>query len=250
MESLVDNKKSFERSKIIASKDQYLEGPNRRGSELIFAFKVMWQFLRGFRKLHFVGPCITVFGSARFNEDHEYYIQARDIGSRISSLGLSVMTGGGPGIMEAANRGAFESGGRSIGCAIKLPHEQATNPYMHKWVCFDYFFVRKVLLLKYSYAFVVMPGGFGTLDELFETVTLIQTAILNKFPIVVVGTSFFAPIMTMIDDMIIAKTISNDDLRLIKFTDDIDEVINHISLFISDNYRVKKRFKPWRILGE
>lgn len=237
-------------SKIIDSKEQYLEGPNSRGRELWFAVKVMWQFIKGFRKLHFVGPCVTVFGSARFKEDNKYYQHAREIGSRVSKLGLTVMTGGGPGIMEAANRGAFESGGKSVGCAIKLPHEQSTNPYMHNWVFLDYFFVRKVLLLKYSYAFVVMPGGFGTLDELFETVTLIQTAILHNFPIVVVGTTFFKPIRDMINDMIIAGTISEEDLKLIKFTDDTDEVIDHIRRYISSNYKVRERVGPWWVFGE
>jgi uncharacterized protein (TIGR00730 family) len=160
------------------------------------------------------------------------------------------MTGGGPGIMEAANRGAFEKGGYSVGCAIKLPKEQITNPYMHKWVSFDYFFIRKVMLLKYSYAFVVFPGGFGTMDELFETVTLIQTAIFQHFPVVVVGMSYFTPIITMINDMSLAGTISKSDISLIKFTDDCEEVIEHISQFISTNYKVRPKISPWWLLGE
>ena len=147
----------------------YLDGPKSRGFELSFAFRVFWQFIRGFRKLHFIGPCITVFGSARFKEDHKFYIAAREFGKRISELGFVTMTGGGPGIMEAANRGAFENGGISVGCNVQLPFEQHPNPYMNKWITFEHFFVRKVLLIKYSYAFIIMPGGFGTMDEFFET---------------------------------------------------------------------------------
>lgn len=147
----------------------WLDGPQPRQFELLLAFRVFWEFLRGFRGLHFSGPCITVFGSARFPAGHRYYEAARRMGGRLAQeLGLSVMTGGGPGIMEAANRGAKEAGGRSIGCNIVLPHEQAHNPWLDKFVTIRYFFVRKVLLVKYSYAFVIFPGGFGTMDELFK----------------------------------------------------------------------------------
>src|ERR1700733_6152523 len=162
--------------KIISSKEPvYLEGPKSRGYELLFAFRVFRQFIKGFRTLHFVGPCITVFGSARFTENDAYYIRAREFGKRIAGLGFTTLTGGGPGIMEAANRGAFENGGMSVGCNIKLPFEQKANKYLHKCVTFDYFFVRKALLIKYSYAFVCMPGGFGTMDEYFDILTLVQT---------------------------------------------------------------------------
>ena len=150
----------------------YLDGPKSRGFELSFAFRVFWQFIRGFRKLHFIGPCITVFGSARFKEDHIYYKAAVEFGKRIADMGFTTLTGGGPGVMEAANRGAFENGGQSIGCNIQLPFEQKPNPYVHKSVTFEHFFVRKVLLTKYSYAFIILPGGFGTMDELFEILTL------------------------------------------------------------------------------
>src|SRR5689334_13737393 len=144
---------------IIPPKEHvYLEGPKSRGYELKFAWKVFWQFIKGFRTLHFVGPCVTVFGSARFKEDHIYYKQARSLGKRIAELGLTTMTGGGPGIMEAANRGAFESGGVSVGCNIQLPFEQQPNPYTNRSITFEYFFLRKVMLIKYSYAFVIMPG--------------------------------------------------------------------------------------------
>lgn len=228
----------------------FLDGPKSRFKELVFTLKVVMQFISGFRKLHFVGPCITVFGSARFKEDHIYYVKARQLGARISQIGMTVMTGGGPGIMEAANRGAYESGGNSVGCAINLPMEQVPNAYMHKCAFFDYFFIRKVLMLKYSYAFVVMPGGFGTLDELFETVTLIQTAIINNFPIVVYGEEFYDQLKSMIQNMIIEGTISETDLDLLKFSDDVDEIVNHITSFISDNYKVKHKMSPMKWLGE
>ncbi|MFZ1751686.1 MAG: TIGR00730 family Rossman fold protein [Saprospiraceae bacterium] len=234
--------------RLIHADSQFLSGPNSRGRELLFVVKVFFQFINGFRKLHFTGPCITVFGSARFSEDHQEYKTARSLGNQLSELGFAVMTGGGPGIMEAANRGAFENGGQSIGCTIKLPKEQSSNPYMTKVVDFDYFFVRKVLLTKYSYGFVVMPGGFGTLDELFETVTLIQTGILHHFPIVIMGTSYFQDIKEMIDKMIVEKTISPNDIHLIKFTDDIKEATDHISEYINKNYKVK--YKASWILGE
>lgn len=211
----------------------------------------MWQLLKGFRKLHFVGPCITVFGSARFKEDHEYYIQSKEIGRLISEAGFAVMTGGGPGIMEAANRGAYENGGASIGCAIKLPREQVVNPYMNRYVCLDYFFVRKVLMLKYSYAFIVMPGGYGTLDELFETLTLIQTAIIENFPVVVIGVEYYAPIADMLDSFNQYETISPEDKNLILFTDDNQEAMDHIAKYIEVNYKIKsKKHKPFWWLGE
>jgi uncharacterized protein (TIGR00730 family) len=234
--------------KVINANEQFLSGPNSRGKEFLFIFKVFFQFFRGFRNLHFVGPCITVFGSARFKEDNIYYKQAYQAGKSLAELGLSVMTGGGPGIMEAANRGAFEAGGESIGCTIKLPKEQHNNPYMTKFVRFDYFFIRKVLLTKYSYGFIVMPGGFGTLDELFETLTLIQTRTLHNFPVVVMGTDYYRDVIELLPKMIQDKTISPDDLHLIKFTDDVDEAIDHIRTYIDKNYKV--RYKASWILGE
>lgn len=237
------------KEKIIIHPDtQFLSGPNSRGKEFLFLIRVFFQFLNGFRKLHFVGPCITVFGSARFKEDNIHYQNAREMGKRLSEMGFAVMTGGGPGIMEAANRGAFEVGGVSIGCNIQLPHEQSTNPYVTREVKFKYFFVRKVLLIKYSYAFVVMPGGFGTLDELFETITLIQTGILNNFPVVLVGKEFYKDIQEMVDKMIAEGTISPHDTNLLFFTDDIQEATAYIRQFIRDNYKIKRK-ASW-LLGE
>jgi uncharacterized protein (TIGR00730 family) len=228
----------------------YLDGPNSRGKELQFAFKSFIQFIKGFRTLHFVGPCISVFGSARINSNVPMYRAAEEFGKRISAIGFTVMTGGGPGIMEAANKGAYENGGASCGCTIKLPHEQKSNQYLHREISFDYFFVRKVLLVKYSYAFIVLPGGFGTLDELFETLTLIQTGILHHFPVVVHGKEYYGRLMEMIQTMIEAKTINEKDMDLILFSDDIDEAMNHIQKYIDSNYKIKAKPKPWWIFGE
>src|SRR5688572_2460456 len=147
---------------------KFLQGPQTRGFELWSAVKVFREMVCGFRKLHFVGPCVTVFGSARFDEHHPYYAMARTVGRYLAESGFTVMTGGGPGVMEAANRGAKDAGGRSLGCNIVLPQEQKPNPYVDTWIDFEHFFVRKLMLIKYSYAFICMPGGFGTLDELFE----------------------------------------------------------------------------------
>ena len=223
---------------------QYLEGPKSRSRELWFALRVMIQFLKGFRKLHLAGPCITVFCSARFEDGHPYYEKAETVGKAIVEMGFTVMTGGGPGIMEAANKGAYESGGRSIGCNIKLPFEQEPNPYMHKWITMDHFFVRKVLLLKYSYAFVVMPGGWGTMDELFETLTLVQTGIIDNFPVVLIGTDYYRPLMDYLQFMVEQQTISNSDLRFVKLTDSVEEAMDHIRQFVVDNYEIKKRWRP------
>lgn len=230
---------------IPAEKFVYLDGPKPRINEFFFAWNVFRQMIKGFRTLHFLGPCITVFGSARFREGDRYYEAARAFGKRIAGLGFTTMTGGGPGIMEAANRGAFENGGQSVGCNIKLPFEQHPNPYMQKWITFDYFFVRKVLLVKYSYAFIIMPGGFGTMDELFETITLAQTDVINDFPIVLYGKEYFAPLMQAIDTMVEKGTISPADKQLILLTDDIDEAIQYIQTYISANFKVKPRKRLW-----
>lgn len=207
---------------------RFLEGPQSRVQELWFTLEVLWEFIRGFRALHFVGSCVTVFGSARFKEGHEHYESARKLSGEIAKLGFTIMTGGGPGIMEAANRGAREVGGRSVGCNIELPHEQSHNPYLDKWVTIKYFFIRKVLLVKYSYAFVIMPGGFGTLDEYFETLTLIQTGKISQFPIVVFGKEFHKDMLEHIDQMLKKGTISPDDMKLFLVTDSIEEAVQYI----------------------
>lgn len=234
------------------SEAEFLEGPRSRWKELKFLFKVMREFVYGFRKLHFTGPCITVFGSARFDENHKYYIEARRIGQEIAKLGFTIITGGGPGIMEAANRGAKDAGGRSIGCNIILPHEQHPNKYLDKWVDFDLFFVRKTLLSKYSYGFVVMPGGYGTLDEFFEALTLIQTGKFQKFPIVLMGKEYHADLIKHLERLSVEKTIDPVDLRLFLVTDSVEEAIAHIAKYAIEGFGLKKtkKMNPWKFLWE
>ncbi len=199
----------------------FLSGPRSRLSEARRVLRIGAEFIRGFRKLHFLGPCVTVFGSARFGEDHPSYLLARRMGREIAQAGLVTMTGGGPGVMEGANRGAKEAGGLSIGCNIQLPHEQAPNPYLDQFVDFRYFFVRKVMLVKYSSAFLVLPGGFGTMDELFEAVTLVQTGKIASFPIVLMGTAYWQPLLDFLRDTLGREgTISPGDLDLLTVTDD------------------------------
>ncbi|HYM14515.1 MAG TPA: TIGR00730 family Rossman fold protein [Dehalococcoidia bacterium] len=205
---------------------QFLEGPQSRGFELWRAVKIFLELMRGFRALHFAGPCVTVFGSARFTEEHRYYQTARDVGARLAQAGFTVMTGGGPGIMEAANRGAKEAGGRSIGCNIELPREQQPNRYLDVMVSFRHFFVRKVMLVKYSYAFISMPGGFGTLDETFEAATLIQTAKIRDFPIVLIGSDYWRPLLDLLRDPLLANgAISEGDLGIIRVTDSPEDAV-------------------------
>ncbi len=232
---------------------RFLEGPRTRGFELLRTLRICAEFIKGFRKLHFVGPCVTVFGSARFAEDHRYYALARDVAGRITHLGFTIMTGGGPGIMEAANRGAREAGGRSIGCNITLPHEQDPNPYLDRFIEFRYFFVRKVMLVKYSYAFVVMPGGFGTMDELFEAITLIQTGKIEDFPIILMGTDYWNPVLRyMREVMVPLGTISPSDVDLLHVTDSPAAAVERIAETLQRNFgfiwRARKRGRWW--LGE
>jgi uncharacterized protein (TIGR00730 family) len=230
--------------RIIPAKEQvYLEGPKSRTYELRFVCKVFLEFIKGFRTLHFAGPCITVFGSARFKENHPYYKVAMEFGKRIAALGFTVMTGGGPGIMEAANRGAYESGGTSVGCNIVLPHEQKENPYLTKTITFDHFFVRKTMLVKYSYAFIIMPGGFGTMDEFFEILTLIQTKVVTQFPVVLYGESYYKGLIKQLEFMAKQGTLAEEDLKLVILTNNIDDAMQHISKYISTNYVIKPRRK-------
>jgi uncharacterized protein (TIGR00730 family) len=208
-------------------------------------------FIAGFRVLHFVGPCVTVFGSARFGEDHEYYALGRDVGRRLAQLGFTVMTGGGPGLMEAANRGAMEAGGRSVGCNIVLPVEQRPNRFLDRWVTCRYFFVRKVLLFKYSYAFVALPGGIGTLDELFEALTLIQTRKIENFPVVLIGRDYWQPIVDAFKALIAAGAVSEPDLQLLLVTDDLGAAMRYIERHAVQAFGLRRgarRPSPW--LGE
>ncbi len=235
--------------KIIPPKKAvYLEGPKSRSYELGFAFRVFWQFLKGFRSLHFAGPCITVFGSARFKEDHIYYKAAVEFGKRIADMGFTTLTGGGPGVMEAANRGAFENGGQSIGCNIQLPFEQKPNPYVHKSVTFEHFFVRKVLLTKYSYAFIILPGGFGTMDELFEILTLVQTKMVHNFPVVLYGKEYYHELWEYFEHMADKGAINREDLSLLLVTNDVEEAMQHIGTYIQTNYKVMPRKRYWWLL--
>lgn len=229
---------------------QFLQGPQSRGFELGKAFRIFFETLRGFRALHFVGPCVTVFGSARFTEVHPYYQMARAIGGELAKAGFTVMTGGGPGIMEAANRGAKDVGGRSVGCNIELPLEQKHNAYLDHWVTFRYFFIRKLMLVKYSYAFVAMPGGFGTLDELFEVATLIQTGKVKNFPVVLMGKDYWQPMIDFLKKTMVGeKTIDPIDADRILLTDSADEAVEAIRTTAMKEfgltYGAKARMRKW-----
>ena len=232
--------------KIDKSEIEFLEGRQSRFRELYFTLKVVWEFVKGFRSLHFVGPCITIFGSARLREGDPDYERTREISGRIAKLGFTIMTGGGPGIMEAANRGAREVGGRTVGVNIELPFEQQPNPYLDRSIDIRYFFVRKVLMLKYSYGFVIMPGGYGTLDEFFETMTLIQTKKIDKFPVVVMNQAYHTRLMEYIDTMIERGTLSSDDKKLFLYTDSIDEAVEYLHRNTVDPFQLKKESKLWR----
>ena len=224
----------------------FLEGPQTRMSEFWRVLRITKEFFMGFRTLHFVGPCVSVFGSARFQEEHPYYALARQMGAHLSQMGFTVMTGGGPGIMEAANRGAKDAGGSSIGCNILLPHEQQPNPYVDHQITFRYFFVRKVMLVKYSYAFVVMPGGFGTMDELFESLTLIQTRKIVEFPVVLLGRDYWLPILEFCQNMVKQETINPEDLDLLFLTDSVEEAASHIRTHAFERFGLRERRIPKR----
>jgi uncharacterized protein (TIGR00730 family) len=235
---------------ILNQEQQFLEGPHSRGREFIFTLKVVGQFIKAFRTMHFVGPCVTVFGSARLKEDHPDYQLSLKVGEEIANRGLTVMTGGGPGIMEAANRGAKNVNGHSVGCNIKLPYEQQPNPYLDTYLLFDHFFVRKVVLVKYSYAFIILPGGFGTLDELFETMTLIQTERIHNFPVVIMNKEFHHTLIAHMKNMAQNGLISLNDIDRIFFTDDPIQAVDHIESYIKKNYKIKRKWKPLWWFGE
>lgn len=231
--------------------ESFLEGPKDRLRELLFSFRVQYNFVKAFRKMHFLGPCVTVFGSARFDEDNPYYQQARDIGATLAQMGFTVMTGGGPGIMEAANRGAWENGGYSVGCNIILPKEQQPNPYLHKWINIPYFFIRKVMLVKYSYAFIVMPGGMGTLDELFEALTLIQNKIISHFPVILFGKSYHKDLYEHIHLMAEEESIAPEDMNLLFLTDSVDEMKDHLDRYAIERFGlIRKPFRKHWLFGE
>ena len=231
---------------------RFLEGPQPRRSEFRLALRVFTELIRGFRALHFVGPCVTVFGSARFKEDHPYYALAREIGRGLAELGFTVVTGGGPGIMEAANRGAREARGRSIGCNIELPVVQTPNAYLDRWITFRHFFVRKVMLVKYSYAFIALPGGFGTLDEIFETATLIQTGKIQDFPLVLVGRDFWRPLTDFLHGPLERMgLIDPRDADRIIVTDSASEAVAAVRDIAIPTFGLRYRIpRRWWLLNE
>lgn len=208
-------------------------------------FKVMGEMVEAFDTLKKIGPCVTIFGSARTKPDHKYYLLAEEIAQKLVIRGYGIITGGGPGIMEAGNKGAKEGGGSSVGLNIELPFEQNGNPYIDrdKMINFDFFFVRKVMFVKYSQGFIVMPGGMGTLDELFEAITLIQTGKIGRFPIVLVGTEYWSGLLNWIKDTMLGKenNISPKDMNLIKLVDTADEAVEIINEFYS-KYTLKPNF--------
>lgn len=219
------------RLKRVSGEAQFLAGRHSRSKELLRVVKIGLEFIRGFRALHRIGPAVTGFGSARFKEGHPYYKLGLEVGDALAREGYAVITGGGPGIMEAISRGAKEAGGESIGCNIVLPHEQMPNPYLTRVVTFYYFFVRKVMLVKYSYGFVILPGGIGTLDEMAEALTLIQTGKLYDFPVILMGTDYWKGLMDWIKDTLVARgAVSPDDLNFVHLTDDKDEMLRVLRL--------------------
>jgi uncharacterized protein (TIGR00730 family) len=208
-------------------------------------FKVMAEFVEGFDKMAKIGPCVSIFGSARTAADNRYFNMAEEIAAKLAEKGYGVISGGGPGIMEAANKGAFEAGGRSAGLNIELPFEQFNNKYIDsdKLINFDYFFVRKVMFMKYSQGFIALPGGFGTFDELFEALTLIQTGKIGKFPIVLVGKDYWGGLVDWIQDVVLGKenNISPKDLDLFTLVDNVDDAVKSIDDFYT-NYLLKPNF--------
>ncbi len=248
----VIRKETPEYKREVAEERLFLDGPQSRLAEFFRAGRISIEVLSGFRKLHFVGPCATVFGSARFTEEHPYYQLSREVGAELAKAGFAVMTGGGPGVMEAANRGAKDVGGRSIGCNIVLPHEQGATPFLDVSLNFKYFFVRKLMLAKYSYAFVAMPGGFGTLDELFEIAMLVQTGKMEQFPIVLAGIEFWQPMLDFLKEkMVDGKTIDQIDIDRFILSDSPVEIAAKVREVAMAHFGLtNQRRKPRWWLGE
>jgi uncharacterized protein (TIGR00730 family) len=249
----VDSKDTWGKGTRDHAERRLLRGAQPRGVEFTEALRIFAECVKGFRRLHFVGPCVTVFGSARFKENHPYYALARELGAKLAEAGFTVMTGGGPGIMEAANRGAKEAGGYSVGSNITLPIEQKPNAYLDRWVEFRYFFVRKMLLEKYSYAFVAMPGGIGTLDEIFETAVLVQTGKMKNFPLLLMGKSFWAPLLEYLrEGLVRVGTIDTADVERWVVTDSPTEAVEVIRDRAMSQFGLTygRRAKPRWWLGE
>jgi uncharacterized protein (TIGR00730 family) len=207
-------------------------------------FRVVSEFVEGFEKLSKIGPCVSIFGSARAKEDNKYYGLAEDLAYKLTKEGYGIITGGGPGIMEAANKGAQRAGGKSVGLNIELPHEQKPNDFIDsdKLINFNYFFVRKLMFIKYAQGFVVMPGGFGTLDEFFEALTLIQTKKIGRFPIVLIGTEYWSGLMKWVNEKLLTEQyIDKGDLNLFRIFDTVDEAVKYINEFYS-RYMLRPNF--------
>lgn len=217
------------RTDLTTEERRLLRGPRSRLADCGRALRIAWQFWCGFRKFRNVQPCVTVFGSARTDPNHDTYRAARAFSRALAHRGFAVMTGGGPGVMEAANRGAQEGSGRSLGCNIELTHEQEPNPYLDHWIEFRHFFVRKVLLVRHSCAFVAFPGGFGTLDEVFETATLIQTGKIVDFPLVLFGTDYWSPLIAFLRTRLLHEhAVDARDVDRVLVTDSADEAMRCI----------------------
>jgi uncharacterized protein (TIGR00730 family) len=227
-----DGKSAYDESlleMVNGAEADFLAGKKGKHENVEGAVRIFLEFLRGFEFLQIAEPCVTVFGSARFKEGHPYYEQARELGAALAKAGYAVMTGGGPGIMEAANRGCQEAGGLSIGANIHLPQEQQPNPFVDRYMMFEHFFVRKVMMVKYSCAFVVCPGGFGTMDEIFETLTLIQTEKIEDFPVVTLGTEYWQPLLDFFQATMLEQgMIAAKDIDLLYVTDSIEKAVSHI----------------------
>lgn len=232
-----------ENEKRIAKAFEKKEWPVIKTTDSWATFKIMAEFVEGFEKMSKIGPCVSIFGSARTKNDNKYYLLAEEIAQKLVHAGFGVITGGGPGIMEAGNKGAFEAGGKSVGLNIELPFEQFNNVYIDrdKMINFDYFFVRKVMFMKYAQGFVAMPGGFGTMDELFEALTLIQTQKVAQFPIVLVGSDFWGGLIDWMKKIMGEKegNIHLNDLEMFKLVDTADDAVNYIL-----DYFAEKSIKP------
>jgi len=208
---------------------RFLRGPQSRQFEVSSAAHIFREYFMGLRALRSVGPCVTVFGSARIPEGHPSYELGVRIGKLLAQAGFTVMTGGGPGLMEAANRGAQEADGRTVGCNIELPHEQRPNKYLDTSVTFRHFFIRKVMLVKYSYGFIALPGGFGTFDELFEAATLVQTQKILNFPIVLLGVDFWKPVLEAMRSQLVGNgTVTQEELQHLHLTDDPLQAVDYV----------------------
>jgi uncharacterized protein (TIGR00730 family) len=243
---------NWEAQEAHADQIRFLLGPQPRGFELGKAFEIFCELMRGFRTFHFLAPCVTVFGSARLGEVSPQYALSREIGERLARAGFTVMTGGGPGLMEAANRGAKDVGGISVGCNIELATEQRPNAYVDRWITFRHFFVRKLMLVKYSYAFIAMPGGFGTMDEIFEVAVLVQTHKIKQFPLVLIGREYWAPLLDFLRDRLLgAGMIDSIDFQRIQVTDSPEEAVRFVTAIAMAQFgltygaEAKRRWYMW-----